>query len=114
MIQSQVDLDEEFARSLVMQDEQHQQNRSTHRLQPGVQQQQAGFIPPADQLPYQARVRKARPANQGQDGQWEPPARDEQRRAPGTENPPGMLAVEDKINRFAESEPFPSLSWWPS
>jgi hypothetical protein len=91
-----------------MQDEQHRQDRSGYLPQSGAggHQQPGGGIPPPDQLPYQARVRKSRPANQGQDGQWEPPARNEPSRYGNTENPPGVLAVEDKINRFAESKLF--------
>jgi len=88
-------LDEEFARSLVMQDEQHQ---NQYRAPPPQQQQ---GIPSADQLPYQARVRRNRPIpdqyqSQPQGGSsWD---------RQGGDNPNGMLAVEDKINKFAESE----------
>jgi hypothetical protein len=104
-----VDLDEEFARSLVMQEEQNQQNRGGYR--PGAQQsqyqQQQQGIPPPDQLPYQARVRKTRPmnVNQGQDqgGQWDSSGSRHDPRRAESDNPNGMLAVEDKINRFAES-----------
>jgi hypothetical protein len=91
-----VDLDEEFARSLVMQDEQHQ-NQNQYRSPP--QQQQQG-IPSADQLPYQARVRRTRPA---QDQYQSPPQGGSSWDRQGGDNPNGMLAVEDKINKFAES-----------
>ena len=58
------------------------------------------------QLPYQPRVRRTRPTQpQGQDvysgssdgqrGQW----------GPDTGYGPGLVAVEDKLNQFAEGEP---------
>lgn len=79
-----------------MQDEQNRHDRA------GRPQRGQHPPPPPGELPYEPRVRRTRPANQGQDGQWEPPARNEQRTFRDTENPPGMMAVEDKVNRFAE------------
>ena len=107
MKQEQVDLDEEFARSLVMQDEQSQQNRGGYRSSTGQQQPQG--IPPPDQLPYQARVRKTRPMNpvetqeQRHGGQWDSSGSRHDPSRAESDNPNGMLAVEDKINRFTES-----------
>lgn len=95
-----MDLDEEFARSLVMQDEQHRQDRTASRGQRGGG---VAFAPtPIGDLPYEPRVRHNRPVNQNRDGQWEAPARNEQRTNREGENPPGMLAVEAKVNQFAE------------
>lgn len=94
-----MDLDEEFARSLVMQDE---QNQNQNQYQPRAQQQQG--IPTADQLPYQARVRRARPVPDQYQSQPHGSSWDRQ----GGDNPNGMLAVEDKINKFAESKFIPS------
>lgn len=54
-------------------------------------------------------MRRNRPANQNHDGQWEAPARNEPRTFRDTENPPGMLAVEDKVNRFAEGRSLSSI-----
>lgn len=110
MSQSQVDLDEEFARSLVMQDEQHRQDRGTIFGQRGGGGGDGGrgtgggnVATPIGNLPYEPRVRSNRPANQNSGGQWEQPAaRNEQRTHREGENPPGMLAVEAKVNQFAE------------
>lgn len=88
-----------------MQDEQSQQNR----YRPSTGQQQPQGIPPPDQLPYQARVRKARPMNpiqtqeQRHGGQWDSSGSRHDPSRAESDNPNGMLAVEDKINRFAES-----------
>ena len=109
--QSQVDLDEEFARSLVMQDEQHLQDRGARHSQRGGDGGgvHTAFSPTSiGNLPYEPRVRNNRPANQNSGGQWEPPAaRNEQRIHREGENPPGMLAVEAKVNQFAEGTSFP-------
>jgi hypothetical protein len=101
-----VDLDEEFARSLVMQDEQHQ-NQNQYR--PPAPQQQQG-IPSADQLPYQARVRRTRPAQDQYQSQRQGGSSWDRQ---GGDNPNGMLAVEDKINKFAESTSLSPLHCGP-
>ena len=44
--------------------------------------------------------------NQNRDGQWEAPARNEQRTNNQGENPPGMLAMEAKVNQFAEGQSY--------
>lgn len=87
MEQSQMDLDAQFARSLQMQDEQEAERRGS-------------------QLPYQPRVRRNRPT-QGGDDHF---GRDDreygqqygQQNNQNGQNPPGMLAMEEKINQFAE------------
>jgi len=82
-----------------MQDEQSQ-------YRPPPPQQQG--IPSADQLPYQARVRRARPAQD----QYQPQSQQQGSMGSswdtrqGGDNPNGMLAMEDKINKFAESMSF--------
>ncbi|WWD16309.1 hypothetical protein CI109_100735 [Kwoniella shandongensis] len=90
---TQVDLDAEFARSLQLQDEQEYQHQ---RQQP----QGDG------QLPYQPRVRRARPPPPGQaqqpDAFYQPQGREQQQGQLQGESPPGMLMMEEKIERFAE------------
>ena len=93
--QSQYDLDAQFARSLAMQDEQDAQARRG-----------AG----GGQLPYQPRVRGNRPRPQQGDDQFSSDYqgyRDQgfgNQQGQNGQNPPGMLAVENKLNEFAEGE----------
>ncbi|KAK4687875.1 hypothetical protein P7C73_g2252, partial [Tremellales sp. Uapishka_1] len=93
--ESQVDLDAEFARTLQLQDEQEYRER---RAQPPPQ--------PVAELPYQARVRRApaRPQQGSYDqrGAQYQQQRDQQQQYQDGQNPPGMLLVEEKLERFAE------------
>ncbi|ORX35358.1 hypothetical protein BD324DRAFT_632518 [Kockovaella imperatae] len=77
---SQVDLDAEFARSLHMQDEE--------RMRQGGRA-----------LPYQPRVRTRPLPGDGQQAYFNPTTAGA---PPRDENPPGMLAMEDKLNQYAE------------
>jgi hypothetical protein len=95
-VKSQLDLDAQFARSLAMQDEQEQQERNQRH-----------------QVPYQARVRRARPQHGedqfgqgGQAGYQQQGQFQQYQQQPGQpgQNPAGMLAVEEKINQFAEGK----------
>ncbi|WVO17456.1 hypothetical protein L204_105148 [Cryptococcus depauperatus] len=86
----QVDLDADFARSLQMQDEEEYRR--------GQQQYEAAHGSSTRQLPYQPRVRRTRPSH--------PPQGDDQHSAEHEargDNPPGLLQMEDKIERFAEA-----------
>ncbi|KAK8861767.1 hypothetical protein IAR55_002590 [Kwoniella newhampshirensis] len=89
---TQVDLDAEFARSLQMQDEQEYQRHQTQTP------------PQSGQLPYQPRVRRARPPppQPGQPDTFYQPSQGERGQQQQGENPPGMLLMEEKIERFAE------------
>ncbi|WRT63875.1 uncharacterized protein IL334_000801 [Kwoniella shivajii] len=103
---AQVDLDAEFARSLQLADEEtYQREQATFHSRVN-----AGNNPPppgsgSGGLPYQPRVRKNRPQqpNQqdafydGQDG-----LQDRYGQREGGENPAGMLAFEEKVEKFAE------------
>ncbi|OCF36261.1 hypothetical protein I316_02135 [Kwoniella heveanensis BCC8398] len=126
----QVDLDAEFARSLQLADEEeyrhrHRQNRTPPPPFPGsgVGGGHAGVGLGSGELPYQPRVRRARGAVQGGSiaggGQSAPTgairndefyaptdaqSRFDRYNEPPTEgNPPGMLAFEEKVERFAEA-----------
>jgi hypothetical protein len=97
MVQAQYDLDAQFARSLAMQDEQDAHAR-----------QGAG----SGQLPYQPRVRghRSRPQHgndqfsQDDQGWTGDQGHGHQQQGQNSQNPPGMLAVENKLNEFAEGE----------
>ncbi|TYJ53348.1 hypothetical protein B9479_006008 [Cryptococcus floricola] len=104
----QVDLDAEFARSLQMQDEdefRHQQRQYEASHGAG-----ANSSLPSGQLPYQPRVRRARPpasqaAYQPDSGEREAAVGgrwDQYEQRPTGDNPPGALMVEEKLERFAE------------
>jgi hypothetical protein len=102
VLQSQLDLDAQFARSLQMQDEEDMRQR-----------QQSGGPPGA--LPYQPRVRRNRPQGQqtqGQDQSYQPQYEHEQQR--DGQNPAGMLMMEEKLGQFAEggSGLLQSQLWW--
>jgi hypothetical protein len=96
-LQSQVDLDEEFARSLLLQEEERDRSRqryhpqqsqtsqtSQHQNQYQNQQysgERDGDFGGSGELPYQARVRRNRPlGHQDAEGHWVPPVTDEERR----------------------------------
>lgn len=110
--QSQVDLDAEFARSLQMEDE--QQSRVYPNLAPNRQdyrQDQAGFTNPgAGGLPYQPRVRRNQPPQQSQQGygQQQNDFNHDRYNMPADGPPPGagpgMLQMEEKLQRAAEGE----------
>ena len=90
-----------------MQDEQYRQDRTGQQRSGGGGGGGGGFATaatPIGNLPYEPRVRSNRPMNQNRDGQWEAPARNEQRTNNQGENPPGMLAMEAKVNQFAEGQ----------
>ncbi|WVQ86081.1 hypothetical protein IAT38_008249 [Cryptococcus sp. DSM 104549] len=103
---SQVDLDAEFARSLALQDQEEERRRQEREQQSGGFGGGVG----SGQLPYQPRVRRARPPAPQQAHQpdefYQPQGYGQGQgygqRQEG-ENPPGMLAMEDRIERFAEA-----------
>ncbi|KAK6905429.1 hypothetical protein I203_106258 [Kwoniella mangroviensis CBS 8507] len=111
---AQVDLDAQFARSLQMADEEsyRQQQAEFHsRVNSG------NNPPPAGGLPYQPRIRRGQrqPAqaqpyseqdlfyqnrDQGLDDRY---GQQQQRDGNEGQNPPGMLAFEEKVEKFAEA-----------
>ena len=86
--QSQLDLDAQFARSLQMQEE----SDLHERIPPPSQMGEGG-------LPYQPRLRRTRGAGAGAGGGDMEERYGQQR---GGEYPPGMLALEDRIEKYAE------------
>ncbi|WVQ93685.1 hypothetical protein IAU59_000761 [Kwoniella sp. CBS 9459] len=119
----QVDLDAEFARSLQMADEkEYQRSRPPPPVLSAGNNANANIGLGSGELPYQPRVRRARGAVQGgaiAGGQSAPTGairndefyaptdaqgRFDRYNEPPTEgNPPGMLAFEEKVERFAEA-----------
>ncbi|KAL1411859.1 hypothetical protein Q8F55_002832 [Vanrija albida] len=109
----QVDLDEEYARALHLQDQEDDARRRAARSprgHPGDRTQQQSQIP--EVLPYQPRVRRARPpgpdpyaynaqadphVQQRYDGSAGSPGA-----VPGGQQP-GAVAFEEKLNQFAET-----------
>ncbi|WOO80754.1 uncharacterized protein LOC62_03G004280 [Vanrija pseudolonga] len=105
----QVDLDEEFARALHLQDQEDDARRRAARAprgHPGDRTQQQSQIP--EVLPYQPRVRRARPP--GPDPYATSTQVDHlQQRYDASSGPipggqqPGAVAFEEKLNHFAET-----------
>lgn len=98
--QHQVDLDAEFARSLQLQDEEeYRRSRSRYEAAHGS----ANPTQPQGELPYQPRVRRARPSQSQGASQPEVDGRfAEYESTRDGENPPGMLYVEERLEKFAE------------
>ena len=61
------------------------------------------------ELPYQARVRRNRPQGEEPFNQTRAEYYERNGQQPG-QNPPGMLAFEEKVNQFAEGE-FRARAW---
>ncbi|OXB39480.1 hypothetical protein LQV05_000687 [Cryptococcus neoformans] len=96
----QVDLDAEFARSLQLQDEEeYRVSRSRYEAAHGS----ANSSQPQGGLPYQPRVRRGRSSQSQGASQAEVDGRfaDYEGRRDG-ENPPGMLYMEERLEKFAE------------
>jgi hypothetical protein len=124
-----VDLDAEFARTLVLQDQEEERQRLSQpqrgygqTYETSSQSAGVGRGQDANQLPYQARVRRNPPRpqenpfyasgmgqqqsqqQQQQRGYTQARAQSPQHAGQGEGNPPGMLAFEEKVERFAEGE----------
>ncbi|ORY24454.1 hypothetical protein BCR39DRAFT_546669 [Naematelia encephala] len=89
---SQVDLDAEFARSLQFQEEEDMRRAGQRQQSPRG----------GGELPYQPRVRRSRPqAHQGGEGDPFSYGSSERQGESGG-NPPGMIALEEKLGQYAE------------
>lgn len=98
--QHQVDLDAEFARSLQLQDEEeYRTSRSRYEAAHGS----ANSTMSQGELPYQPRVRRSRPSQPQGFSQPEVDNRfaEYESRNDG-ENPPGMLYMEERLEKLAE------------
>ncbi|KIR35744.1 hypothetical protein I307_00954 [Cryptococcus deuterogattii 99/473] len=98
--QHQVDLDAEFARSLQLQDEEeYRRSRSRYEAAHGS----ANSTMSQGELPYQPRVRRSRPSQPQGFSQPEVDNRfaEYESRKDG-ENPPGMLYMEERLEKLAE------------
>lgn len=99
-LQHQVDLDAEFARSLQLQDEEeYRRSRSRYEAAHGS----ANSTMSQGELPYQPRVRRSRPSQPQGFSQPEVDNRfaEYESRKDG-ENPPGMLYMEERLEKLAE------------
>ncbi|ADV19892.1 hypothetical protein I305_00388 [Cryptococcus gattii E566] len=97
----QVDLDAEFARSLQLQDEEeYRTSRSRYEAAHGS----ANSTMSQGELPYQPRVRRSRPSQPQGFSQPEVDSRfvEYESRKDG-ENPPGMLYMEERLEKLAEA-----------